>query len=243
MSSQTTILVADDESTVREIVRKYLEKDGFVVIEAMTGPQTLQMLYENRPDLLILDVMLPGLDGFTLMRSLRDPVEKPSADPLTPVPVIMLTARTAEHDRLLGFELGADDYVVKPFSPRELVMRVKAVLRRGASGLAEAKAAEPEVLTYGDLRLESATRLVTRGGQEINLTAKEFELLWVMASHPRQVFTRTQLLDQVWGYEFYGDESTVTVHIHRLREKIEEDPTKPVYIQTVWGVGYKFEAG
>ncbi|NDJ85629.1 MAG: response regulator transcription factor [Chloroflexi bacterium] len=233
------ILVADDEQTVREIVRKYLEKEGFQVIEAQTGPEVLQSLYQNRPDLIVLDIMLPGLDGLTIMRSLREPVDVANSDTST-IPVIMLTARTTEEDRITGFELGADDYVVKPFSPRELVMRVKAVLRRGeASGPASDEATVP--LDFGSLALDPNTRTVTQAGYVIELTAKEFELLWFMARHPRQVFSRTQLLDKVWGYEFFGDESTVTVHIHRLREKIEPDPSKPVYIHTVWGVGYKFE--
>lgn len=234
---QQVVLVADDERTVREVVRKYLEKEGFTVIETETGPQTLQTIYQEHPDLVILDVMLPDLDGFTIMRSLREPV--PGSDG-SKIPIIMLTALTEESERVLGFELGADDYVVKPFSPRELVMRVKAVLRRSA---AEGETPPPAegALTFGELEMDFETRSVTRGNEAITLTAKEFELLWFLAQHPRQVFSRTQLLDKVWGYEFYGDESTVTVHIHRLREKIEVDPTKPRFIHTVWGVGYKFE--
>lgn len=238
MTHRQTILIADDEPVVREIVRSYLEKEGFRVIEAEDGPATLQWLDQEQPDLLILDIMLPVLDGFTLMRSIRDPIGRQQTA-LSKIPVIMLTARTSENDRLVGFELGVDDYVLKPFSPRELVMRVKAVLRRSTphDGITPSE----EVLTVGALRVEINTHTVSRDGTEILLTAKEFELLVFLARHPRQVFTRTQLLDQVWGYEFYGDESTVTVHIHRLREKIELDPANPLHIVTVWGVGYRFE--
>jgi DNA-binding response OmpR family regulator len=236
-----TILIVDDEATVREVVRRYLEKDGFIVLEAETGPQALDLLYHEQPDLVVLDIMLPGLDGFTIMRSLREPVERGQGGG-SKVPVIMLTARTEEEDRLVGFELGADDYVVKPFSPRELVMRVRAVLRRSMGGGAAGPMSNgEEPVVFGALRLEPATRRVSLGEQAIELTAKEFDLLWFLARHPRQVFSRTQLLDKVWGYEFYGDESTVTVHIHRLREKIEPDPANPSYVHTVWGVGYRFE--
>jgi DNA-binding response OmpR family regulator len=153
------------------------------------------------------------------------------------IPIVMLTARTEEVDRLTGFELGTDDYVTKPFSPRELVMRIKAVLRRAAPAASE----DEKPLVFGDVWLEPTSRSVRRGDVPLSLTVKEFDLLWFLAAHPRQVFSRTQLLDQIWGYEFYGDESTVTVHIRRLREKIEPDPSHPVYIQTVWGIGYKFE--
>lgn len=242
MSRHTTILIADDEATVREVVRRYLERDGYRVLEAQKGPEVLHLLSEATIDLLLLDIMLPGLDGFSIMRALRDPARKQSSAD-NDVPVIMLTARTAEDDRVMGFELGADDYVVKPFSPRELVMRVRAVLRRsGGEGDDPLGLNNQPPIEFGELRLEPTTRAVTRGGVAIMLTAKEFELLWLMARYPRQVFTRAQLLDQIWGYEFYGDESTVTVHMHRLREKIEPNPAQPSYIHTVWGVGYKFEA-
>jgi DNA-binding response OmpR family regulator len=238
MTTQQTILVVDDESTVREVVRRYLELENFRVIEADNGPLALHLLHQEKPDLIVLDIMLPGLDGFTITRSLRDPAAGGRVSESGGVPIIMLTARTDEADRITGFELGTDDYVVKPFSPRELVMRIKAVLRRSTSD-----ASPPEKpLVFGDLRLDPASRTIRRGGQHISLTATEFDLLWFFAEHPRQVFTRVQLLDQVWGYEFYGDESTVTVHIRRLREKIEPDPAQPVYIHTVWGVGYKFES-
>jgi DNA-binding response OmpR family regulator len=236
-----TVLIVDDEATVREVVRRYLELEGFKVLEAASGPLALQVLHDEQPDLIVLDIMLPGLDGFTFTRSVRNPVRGEPSN--KGIPIIMLTARTEEADRIAGFELGADDYVVKPFSPRELVMRIKAVLRRSIStdsGPGEIFAGG-EVTTLGDLRLEGASREVWKDKKRISLTAKEFDLLWFLAQHPEQVFTRAQLLDQVWDYGFYGDESTVTVHIHRLREKIEDDPSQPNYIQTVWGVGYKLE--
>lgn len=235
-----TILVADDEKTVREVVAKYLEKNGYRVVQAERGPQVIDLFYEHAPDLIVLDVMLPGLDGFTIIRSLRDPVEVPPMGINPNVPIIMLTARTGEDDRIVGFELGADDYVTKPFSPQELVMRVKAVLRRSASDENAALQTESP-LTFDALVIDPNSRTVMNGTENIALTAKEFDLLWFMARHPRQVFTRSQLLDQVWGYGFYGDESTVTVHMHRLREKLEIDPNQPQFIHTVWGVGYKFE--
>ncbi|MBN2303401.1 MAG: response regulator transcription factor [Anaerolineae bacterium] len=238
MAYQQTILVVDDESTVREVVRRYLELEGFRVLEADTGPLALHMLHQDQPDLIVLDIMLPGLDGFTITRSLRDPVGGGKrASVGGNIPIIMLTARTDEADRIAGFELGTDDYVVKPFSPRELVMRIKAVLRRSAADSVQ----QDKPLVFGDLRLEANSRAVTKGDTPVALTAKEFDLLWFLAQHPRQVFSRAQLLDQVWGYEFYGDESTVTVHIRRLREKIETDPASPAFIHTIWGVGYKFE--
>ncbi len=235
---QQTILVVDDEATIREVVRKYLELEGFNILEAETGPQALDRIQDASPDLVILDIMLPGLDGFAIARSLRN---VGGYTPLTvngDIPIIMLTARTDEADRIAGFEIGADDYVVKPFSPRELVARVKAVLRRSTLGVSGTEAP----ITFTNLSLDPRSRTVLVRNKPITLTAKEFDLLWFLARHPRQVFTRSQLLDHVWGYEFYGDESTVTVHVRRLREKVEPDASKPSYIQTVWGVGYKFEA-
>jgi DNA-binding response OmpR family regulator len=234
MGRQQTILVVDDETTVREVVRRYLELEGFRVIEADNGPLALHLLHQDKPDLIVLDIMLPGLDGFTITRSLREPARSSESGS---VPIVMLTARSEEADRIMGFELGTDDYVVKPFSPRELIMRIKAVLRRSAPD----SDAHEKPLVFDDLRLDPASHTVTRGSADITLTAKEFDLLWFLARHPRQVFSRVQLLDQVWGYEFYGDESTVTVHIRRLREKLESDPSQPEYVHTVWGVGYKFD--
>jgi len=233
---QQTILVVDDETTVREVVRRYLERDGFKVLEAANGTQALNVLRVSRPDLIVLDIMLPELDGFGVMRAVRNPNGQGDINPDTPV--IMLTARTEEEDRIAGFEYGADDYVVKPFSPQELAARVKAVLRRSATS---SVGGDEPPLIFPHLRLDPRSRSVTVKDMPVTLTAKEFDLLWFFARHPGQVFTRPQLLDQVWGFEFYGDESTVTVHIRRLREKIEPDTHNPTYLQTVWGVGYKFE--
>lgn len=238
MPKQRHILVVDDERTIREVVRRYLELEGFAVIEAETGPQALSILQDTAPDLIVLDIMLPGVDGFSITRRLRQPNDFNPLRVEGDIPIILLTARTNEVDRVAGLELGADDYVTKPFSPRELVARVKAVLRRTAAAVEESESP----LEFGGLVLDPRSRSVSIGGQAVSLTAKEFDLLWFLLRHPRQVFTRQQLLDQVWGYEFYGDESTVTVHVRRLREKIEANPSKPSYIQTVWGVGYKFEA-
>jgi DNA-binding response OmpR family regulator len=233
----TTILVVDDEPTIREVVRRYLERDGFKVSDAADGHTALTLLRENPPDLMILDLMLPGIDGLAIARRLRD-TDSPLVA-LGEVPIIMLTAKSEERDRLYGFELGADDYVTKPFSPQELVARVKAVLRRAQGNHAQA----PErPLRFERLMIDPRTREVELDGKSVALTAKEFDLLYFFASRPRQVFTRDQLLDQVWGYAFYGDPSTVTVHVRRVREKIEPDPSTPTFIQTVWGVGYKFEA-
>lgn len=233
---QQTILVVDDEATIREVVRRYLELEGFKVVEAKTGDEALVLLRKQRPDLIVLDIMLPGLDGFSITRSLRNPSEYAHLSVDGAVPIIILTARTDEVDRIAGFELGADDYVVKPFSPRELVVRVKAVLRRSVI-----TSSVDNPVRFGGLFLDPRSRVVTVRDVPVTLTAKEFDLLWFLIRHPQQVFTRTQLLDHIWGYEYYGDESTITVHVRRLREKIEADPAQPVYIQTVWGVGYKFE--
>lgn len=235
--NQPTILVVDDEATIREVVRKYLELEGFKVIESDNGNHALDLLRTQRPDLLILDIMLPGVDGFSIACSLRNPAQYAALAVDGDIPIIMLTARKTEVDRVAGFEVGADDYVVKPFSPRELVGRVKAVLRR--ANVTAAPSEKP--VSFANLSIDPRTRTVTIQGEGVSLTAKEFELLWFLIRHPHQVFSRAQLLDQIWGYEFYGDESTVTVHVRRLREKIEPDAGNPTYIQTVWGVGYKFE--
>ncbi|MBN1963387.1 MAG: response regulator transcription factor [Anaerolineae bacterium] len=232
-----TILVVDDEPTIREVVRKYLEQEGFRVIEAETGPAALDCLQNQPPDLIVLDIMLPGMDGLAITRVVRDPTNPATLQTQGDVPIILLTARGEEIDRLVGFEVGADDYVVKPFSPRELVHRVRAVLRRHGGG----SPGDDRPLSFGDVRIDPRSRQVTVRGDSVSLTAKEFDLLWFLARHPRQVFSREQLLDQVWGYEFVGDASTVTVHIRRLREKIEADPGNPMTILTVWGVGYKLE--
>ncbi|MFN8475125.1 MAG: response regulator transcription factor [Anaerolineae bacterium] len=225
------ILVVDDEPNIREVVTLYLSQEGFRVASATTGAEALDVAHRQRPDLVILDLMLPGgLSGLEVYKALQNDGR--------PQPVIMLTARGSETDRVVGLELGADDYVVKPFSPRELTARVKAVLRRSASVAPPAQAA----LTFGRLRIDPSTRIVTVDGSPVLLTAREFDLLLFLAQHPNQVFTRDQLMDRVWGYEVAMDTSTVTVHVRRLREKIETDPASPQFVVTVWGVGYKFDA-
>lgn len=232
MTSQS-ILVVDDEPNIREIVGLYLERAGFQVRLAGDGPTALQALTAALPDLVILDVMLPGLDGLEITRRLRSEGS---------TPVILLTARREEADRIEGLELGADDYVVKPFSPQELVSRVRAVLRRTQSAARAPGPAEREQprLSFDGLTIDAAARSVQAGGADIVLTAKEFDLLLFLATHPRQVYNREQLLAQVWGETQYIDASTVTVHVRRLREKLEKDPAAPRYVQTVWGVGYRF---
>lgn len=227
--SEPTILVVDDEPTVTEVVSIYLKRAGYQVIVAADGESALEILESRPPDLVVLDLMLPDVDGLEITRWLRARGD---------TPIIMLTARREEVDRILGLELGADDYVVKPFSPQELVSRVKAVLRRTYSSTAMQ---DEHALEVAHLRIDPQTRVVEADGEEVSLTAKEFDLLWELARHPRRVFNRDQLLDLVWGLTEYIDPSTVTVHVHRLREKIETDPSNPRHIQTVWGVGYKFE--
>ena len=230
--SGETILIVDDEPTIVEVVGLYLQREGFRVLTAGDGNAALQAVAQQRPDLVVLDLMLPGLNGLEVTKRLR-------AD--GPLPIIMLTARSEEADRVVGLELGADDYVTKPFSARELVARVKAVLRRASPQGAAAELAAPSALSIGGLRLDPAARSLTLDGQPINLTVREFELLQFLMRHPGQVFTREQLLDNVWGYTFASDMGTVTVHIRRLREKIERDPANPIFLQTIWGVGYKLE--
>ena len=228
------ILVVDDEASVVEVVGLYLRREGFQVRSASNGRQALDSIRDQQPALVILDVMLPEVDGIEIMRRLRDNRQ-------SDVPVILLTARGQEIDRIYGLELGADDYVTKPFSPAELIARVKAVLRRtrGGSGLTS----DQKAVTHADLTVDPVTRIVTLKENDIELTATEFNLLWFLVCHPRQVFSRDRLLENVWGYSEYVDPSTVTVHIRRLREKIESDPGKPQMLLTVWGVGYKFEPG
>jgi len=228
------ILVVDDEASVVEVVALYLKREGFTVRVARDGRSALDAIHEKLPALVVLDLMLPEVDGLEIVRRLRD-------DATTDVPVIMLTARRQETDRIYGLELGADDYVTKPFSPAELVSRVKAVLRRARGGSGIEKGERP--LQYHDLSIDPKTRIVNVRGDSIDLTATEFNLLWFMVSHPRQVFKRDQLLENVWGFSEYVDPSTVTVHIRRLREKIEIDPSDPTHLLTVWGVGYKFDPG
>jgi len=222
----TRVLVVDDEPTIREIVVSYLEREGFKTLEAADGNRARELLERNPPDLVVLDLMLPGTDGLELCRWIRS---------RSRLPVIMLTARGEESDRIVGLELGADDYVTKPFSPRELAARVRTVLRR-----AEPDAATDERLSYNGLVIDSSTREVIRGNEPLRLTAREFDLLWFLASHPRRVFSREHLMRRVWGYSAALDTGTVTVHMRRLREKIEDDPSHPRHLETVWGVGYRF---
>ena len=223
------ILVVEDEPSIREVVSLYLERAGFEVSSVGDGQEAMRALQQGLPDLLILDLMLPNVGGLEITRWLRGQGD---------TPIIMLTARREEVDRIAGLEMGADDYVVKPFSPQELVSRVRAVLRR-TKRTEEYSRAQP--LRFDDLSIDPRTRLVEVDGEERKLTAREFDLLWTLARHPRQVFTRDQLLDLVWGVTNYIDPSTVTVHVRRLREKIESNPSDPHHIVTVWGVGYKFE--
>jgi DNA-binding response OmpR family regulator len=222
-----TILVVDDEPVVRDVVVRYLQRDGFATLEAGNGDDARELIRACEPSLVVLDVMLPGTDGLELCRWIRGRSE---------LPVILLTARVDESDRIVGLELGADDYVTKPFSPRELAARVRTVLRRTA-GAGDVR----KTIETGELVLDGGGRQVTRGGHLLALTLKEFDLLWFLASHPRLVFSRETLMERVWGYQAAFDTGTVTVHMRRLREKIELDPTHPRHLQTVWGVGYRFD--
>ena len=226
---ETSILVVEDEPSIAEVVSLYLKRAGYRVSLASDGQAALQLMERQMPDLLILDLMLPRVDGYEIARWVREQSD---------TPMIMLTARREEYDRIAGLEMGADDYVVKPFSPQELVSRVRAVLRRTRRGL---EAAGESPLVFDDVRIDPQTHLVTVAGREVSLTAVEFDMLWLMAQNPRKVFSRQQLLERVWGHSEYIDPGTVTVHVRRLREKIERDPSNPVHIVTLWGVGYKFE--
>ena len=224
------ILVIEDESSIAEVVSLYLKRAGFGVQVAVDGKQAMTLFERATPDFVILDLMLPEVDGLSLTRWLRD---------RSNVPIIMLTARREEIDRIAGLEMGADDYVVKPFSPQELVSRVRAVMRRLGR---EQEAGEAErVLSFGNLSIDPKSRVVMVNESPIELTAREFDMLHLLARHPRQVFTREQLLERVWGGAQYIDPGTGTVHVRRLREKIEADASKPARLLTVWGVGYKFE--
>lgn len=226
-----TILVVDDEANIRELVRLYLEQEGFTVTEAVDGLKGLETARNLKPSLVILDLMMPEMTGWEVCKALRE----------MDIPVVMLTARGDEVDKVLGLELGADDYLTKPFSPRELVARVKAVLRRaGPRVTADQRQTEPDRLDFPDFTVDQTARTLTVKGTPVDCPPKEFDLLWLLAKNPNRAFTREQLLDKVWGYQFYGDLRTVDVHVQRLRKKIEPDPDNPSYIKTVWGVGYKF---
>ena len=225
------VLVVDDDPTVSDVVRRYLEHADFGVTLASDGAAALDAVASRRPDLVVLDLMLPGIDGLEVCRRLRE------RDP--ELPIVMLTALGDEADRVVGLSLGADDYVTKPFSPRELVLRVQSVLRRAARST-EAAAAQPEVLRDGDLVVDAARRVARLRGTDLALTVREFDLLLFLLRHPGRAFRRAELLEAVWGWTF-GDQSTVTVHVRRLREKIEDNPADPRRIVTVWGVGYRYE--
>jgi DNA-binding response OmpR family regulator len=235
--NELSILVVEDEPSIAEVVGLYLQRAGYQVQTAADGKIAMTVLENGIPDLVILDLMLPEIDGLSLTRWLRDRSD---------VPIIMLTARREEIDRIAGLEMGADDYVVKPFSPQELVSRVRAVMRRikraSSSQEEQASASSERPLTFGDLTIDARSRTVTVSGKDIPLTAKEFDMLYLLAQHPKQVYTREQLLDRVWGGAEYIDPGTVTVHIRRVREKIEANPSNPVRLVTVWGIGYKFES-
>ncbi|MFE2276834.1 response regulator transcription factor [Streptomyces sp. NPDC059454] len=221
------VLVVDDDPTVAEIVTGYLDRAGYVVDRAGDGPDALARAAAHWPDLVVLDLMLPGMDGLEVCRRMRGQ---------GPVPVIMLTARGDEDDRILGLEVGADDYVTKPFSPRELVLRVESVLRRTRP----APAAASGLLRAAGLTVDPAARRATKHGAELALTIREFDLLAFFLRHPGKAFAREELMREVWGWDF-GDLSTVTVHVRRLRGKVEDDPARPRIVQTVWGVGYRFD--
>lgn len=229
-----TVLVVDDESIVRDVIVRYLERDGYRTLSAEDGHTAWQLIEENEDDLalVVLDLMLPGIDGLELCRMIRGRGD---------LPVIMLTARSGQSDRIVGLELGADDYVGKPFSPRELTARVRNVLKRSQPTVVADTPSEPEQpLAFGDLRIDPLARRVTLRDQPLKLTAREFDLLLFLARNPGQVFSRDQLMARVWGFESALDTGTVSVHVRRLREKIEDDPSEPRHLQTVWGVGYRF---
>ena len=225
-----TVLVVDDEDIVREVVCTYLEREGYSTLQASAGRAAVALIESEQPDLIVLDVMLPEIDGYSILAELRKRAD---------IPVILLTARTDETDRVLGLELGADDYVVKPFSPRELAARVRTILRRASRSEPQAPV---ESLVFDGLEIDGRSREVRVDGDLVDLTAKEFDLLAFLAGAPKQVFSRGQLLEQVWDSSTdWQDASTVTVHIRRIRRKIERDPNEPRWIATVWGVGYRFE--
>ncbi|MGP4081263.1 response regulator transcription factor [Pseudalkalibacillus sp. R45] len=226
------ILVVDDEKNILDVSKRYLERDGYTVLTAEDGIEALRKWRTEQPDLIVLDLMMPEKDGWKVCEEIRMDDD---------VPIIMLTARGEEMDRILGLTIGADDYMTKPFSPKELVLRIKSIFHRMKIGENRSQSDNPKSLMYGSLQIEPSKRLVLVNGEEINLTVKEFELLWMLSSHPNQVFSRTQILNKIWEIDFYGDTTTVTVHIRRIREKIEPKPSEPTYIKTVWGIGYKFE--
>jgi DNA-binding response OmpR family regulator len=227
-ATPSRVLVVDDDPTISDVVRRYLERAGFVVDKASDGPAALALAADRTPDLVVLDLMLPGMSGMEVCRRLRRTSD---------VPIVMLTALGEEADRVVGFETGADDYVTKPFSPRELALRVQSVLRRARR---TDQPSDENPLVDGDLVLDLVSRTAKRNSGSLNLTVREFDLLAHFLRHPNRAFTRAELLQQVWGWTF-GDQATVTVHVRRLREKVEDNPQQPRRIVTVWGVGYRYE--
>lgn len=229
--AQSKILVADDDEKIRELLELYLTKEGFAVEQAADGAEAILKAQQLKPDLIVLDIMMPVLDGMEVCRQVRK---------FSQVPVIMLTARTEDEDRIMGLELGADDYLAKPFNPRELVARVKAVLRRMAH-TGEEMATKDIILSFAQLTINRQEYAATSSGHTVQLTSKEMDLLWHLASHPGRVFSREQLLESIWGYEYFGDTRTVDTHIKRIRQKLEVKDDSSWDVKTVWGVGYKFE--
>lgn len=227
------VLVIDDDKEIAELVRDYLEVEGYEIFLAFDGEEGIQKFENLKPDLAIIDIMLPKVDGMEICRRFR-------AD--STIPILMLSAKTSDTDKILGLGIGADDYVTKPFSPGELVARVKAQLRR-YKHLSTTPNQEKKLLRFKELEIDIQGYNVYLAGQEVSLSAKEFDILKLLAMNPNQVFTKEQIFNQVWGFEEYGDISTVTVHIRKIREKIEQEPSDPRYIKTVWGVGYKLDGG
>lgn len=229
MERQQTVLIADDEAQIREILSLYFKKEGFKVIEAADGAEALVQVQAGKPDIILLDIMMPVLDGLEVCKQVRK---------ISDVPIIMLTAKDSDDDCILGLEIGADDYISKPFNTREVVARVKAVLRRTSQSISSSN---KQVLEYPNLMINLSEYRVVAFGREITFTAKEMELLWCLASNPGIVFSRNQLLEKIWGYTYYGDTRTVDTHIKRVRHKLDIPPDSSWDIMTVWGVGYKFE--
>lgn len=230
-------LIVDDDPNISELLRLYFDKDGFAVVSCLDGDKAYETFVQSSPDVVILDLMLPGKDGYDIMREIRK---------ISQVPILMLTARGDTLDKVVGLELGADDYVQKPFEPKELLARVKAVLRRCESGQenrrSDLEVAAGEAVEYPQLRVDKSRYSVRASGKDIEMPPKELELLFFLATHPNRVFTREQLLENVWGYDFFGESRTVDVHIKRIREKLDDAGEHPAWqIKTVWGVGYKFE--
>ncbi|MFD0696032.1 response regulator transcription factor [Paenibacillus sp. GCM10027628] len=231
------VLVVDDETNIIDVCTVYLEREGYRVLSATNGEEALRLWRQHSPQLIVLDLMMPGKNGWQVCEEIRNEQD---------VPIIMLTARGDEMDRLMGLTMGADDYLTKPFSPRELVLRAKAILRRSQRnetepGTTAAGVKPAHIIKFPGLEINVLHRSVLVDGRSVELTVKEFELLQLFAGHPEQVFSRNQLLNKIWDIDFYGDTTTVTVHIRRLREKIEPSPSQPRFIKTVWGIGYKFE--